>query len=251
MRINKWVIASCIIISILGVLMIVYFGNSAICVDIGISLLTGAIVSLVTSVLYYIYEWQDTVNSVKMVISSLYFDLLVIKRLTGSILPQVLKANLLADLNFRRLSGLSSEAYELVNSSKVADFSGLTKRCRTEIDLQDFRSLIGDVTNLRGCVYDVELLSLSADRFQLELVLKQNNGWQITPAEQELLTDKRNTVNVRTAKLHEYEASLLLRVDDLGKRFFRKRGESWEQIKILTEHSVDETTAHTNFLDSL
>lgn len=251
MRINKMVIVSSIAIAILGILMTVYLGCSPIIVDIGIGLLTGAIVSLVTSVLYYAYEWRDIISSVKKVIPSLYLEVGLIERLTGSILPQIPKVNLLADLNFSRLSGLASEAYRLANSSKVDDFSGLVKASRTEANLQCFRTYVSDLANLRSCIYDIELLSLSADCLQLELNLKQTNGYLITPAEWEALNEKRNLVNVRTAKVHEYEASLLLRIDELGGKFFYRKNETWGQIKKPTEHLVDEAAAHVNYLDSL
>lgn len=61
---------------------------------------------------------------------------------------------------------------------------------------------------------------LDADILQNQLYIKQINNQIILPEEQKLLCDKRNLVNIRTAKIHEYEASLLKELDDIAADFF-------------------------------
>ncbi len=124
------------------------FGNSVI-ESMGVSLLSGAIVSVASACLYYAYEWQGIVNSVKAVIPGLYSDLAVIKRLTGVALPNVMKVNLLADLNYRRISGLASQAVELANSAaqvstvlNAGNTPRALRRVRTTISLECVRNAI-------------------------------------------------------------------------------------------------------------
>ena len=49
-----------------------------------------------------------------------------------------------------------------------------------------------------------------------------------TYPKESLLIETRNCVNVQTAKVHEYETSLLLELDDLGFMIF---GHEWEKKK--------------------
>ena len=49
------------------------------------------------------------------------------------------------------------------------------------------------------------------------------------PEEHKLLCDKRNLVNVRTAKIHEYEASLM--IDAVAVNFFNKSKNEWIEKK--------------------
>lgn len=53
----------------------------------------------------------------------------------------------------------------------------------------------------------------------------------ISVEENKLLHDKRNLVNIKTAKIHEYEASLLIQLDDIANYFYIKPKNLWEEKK--------------------
>ena len=88
MRINKWIIIGCIFVSIVGIVAIVIQFNPIV-ENIGISLLAGAIVSIVTSALYYIYERQSFLAKIKSLLPQFYVNLSVIKAITGDMLSKV------------------------------------------------------------------------------------------------------------------------------------------------------------------
>ncbi len=46
-----------------------------------------------------------------------------------------------------------------------------------------------------------------------------------------MLCDKRNLVNVRTAKVHEYEAALMKELDTIADNFFVKTKNEWTEKK--------------------
>jgi len=49
---------------------------------------------------------------------------------------------------------------------------------------------------------------------------------------------------IRTAKLHEYEASLLLELDKLAEMFFaRKRKTNWQEKKLSLQQQANEMTS--------
>lgn len=53
----------------------------------------------------------------------------------------------------------------------------------------------------------------------------------ISMEENKLLHDKRNLVNIKTAKIHEYEASLLIQLDSIDNYFYIKPQNLWEEKK--------------------
>ena len=63
------------------------------------------------------------------------------------------------------------------------------------------------------------------------MYIKQINNQMILPEEHKLLCDKRNLVNVRTAKIHEYEASLMKELDAVAVNFFNKSKNEWIEKK--------------------
>ena len=54
---------------------------------------------------------------------------------------------------------------------------------------------------------------------QYQLFIRQSNNQVILPEESKELQDKRNLVNIRTAKGYTYEASLLLKLDSVADQF--------------------------------
>ena len=79
---------------------------------------------------------------------------------------------------------------------------------------------------------------LYADKLQNQLYIKQISNQMILPEENKLLCDKRNLVNVRTAKIHEYEASLMNELDDIADKFFHKSKNEWKEKKGILDQQV-------------
>ena len=70
------------------------------------------------------------------------------------------------------------------------------------------------------------------------MYIKQINNQMILPEEHKLLYDKRNLVNVRTAKIHEYEASLMKELDAVAVNFFNKSKNEWIEKKGILNQQV-------------
>ena len=77
------------------------------------------------------------------------------------------------------------------------------------------------LTNIQKNVLDADLLQLEKTAFIPSPMVN-------TYPKESLLIETRNCVNVQTAKVHEYETSLLLELDDLGFMIF---GHEWEKKK--------------------
>ena len=82
--------------------------------------------------------------------------------------------------------------------------------------------------NLKFCISNIQKNVLDADLLQLEKTTFIPSPMANTFPKESLLIETRNCVNVQTAKVHEYETSLLLELDDLGFEIF---GQDWEKKK--------------------
>ncbi len=78
--------------------------------------------------------------------------------------------------------------------------------------------------NLKFCLNNIQKNVLEADILQLE---KASYAGTPFPKETALI-EIRNLVNVQTAKVHEYEASLIQDLDSLASEFY---GDSWAERK--------------------
>lgn len=112
------------------------------------------------------------------------------------------------------------------------------KNGKTVRAVDKFQKYIDDLYNLKNCLGKLECIVLDADILQNQLYIKQINNQIILPEEQKLLCDKRNLVNVRTAKIHEYEASLMKELDDIAENFFHKSKNEWKEKKGILNQQV-------------
>lgn len=228
MKINKWIIIGSVLVGTFGILTIVFSFNSVI-ENIGISLLAGAIVSIVTAFLYYVYERQVFFSKVKTLLPQFYVNLSVITAHTGELLAQVTTAERLSMLSFDLLTSLAEENVNLLNGYPYGAFTGFRSNGKVNQNVNYFEAYLSELRNLKYCLSKVHIFALDADTLSYQLGLKQMNGQMLTQEESMLYKGKRDTVTIRTAKVHEYEASLLQKLDEVATRFFTIA--EWEQIK--------------------
>ena len=89
----------------------------------------------------------------------------------------------------------------------------------------------------------------------LAVILMDDEGFQFCVLTVNLrdsfLLDKKNLVNIRTAKIHEYTTSLILQLEDLAGLFFASKKEPWERHKQILDRSVEAVMDQIGYLDSL
>jgi len=236
MRINKWVIIGSFFVGIVGLIAIVIQINTVV-ENIGISLLAGAIVSIVTSSLYYVYERQSFLAEIKSLIPQFYVNLNVIKSLTGDALSQVAQADQKSTLNYNVLTSIAEENVLLLNGYQDCVFTDLLPIGKINQNVKMFENYISDIRNLKYCLSKVQIFALEADALGYQIVIKQINGQFVTPDEDNQYRDKCNLVTIRTAKVHEYEASLLQKLDEVATKFYSEQ--DWTQIKQAMNSSIN------------
>ena len=243
MRINKWIIYGSCAVGIVGLIAIVIQINTVV-ENVGISLLAGAIVSIVTSTLYYVYERQSFLAKIKTLLPQFFVNLSVIKALTGDTLSKVAQAGQKSTLNYNVLTSIAEENVILLNSYQNGVFTGLLPKGKVSQNVQMFENYISDIRNLKYCLSKVQIFALDADALSYQLGTKQMSGQLVTPHEDCQYRGKCDLVTIRTAKVHEYEASLLQKLDEVAIKFYSEEG--WTKLKQAMKGSIDMLLAEAN-----
>lgn len=238
MKVNKWIIICSVLTGMLCIFLLIVSKDDILIENVAISLLTGTIISVLTSIIYYLNERQRILYKIKEAIPNIYINLKYMHDMMSNILPQVIYVQYLDSLNYRRLLELASLNMDFVQQCQVGLFAAFSKNGKTVRAVDKFQKYIDDLYNLKNCLGKLECIVLDADILQNQLYIKQINNQIILPEEQKLLCDKRNLVNVRTAKIHEYEASLMKELDDIAADFFHKSKNEWKEKKGILNQQV-------------
>ena len=161
----------------------------------------------------------------------------MIKALTGETLSDTEQAAEKSTSNYNILTSIAEENVILLNGYQSGFFTGFLPKGRVSQNVEMFEKYIFDIRNLKLCLSKVQIFALDADVLDYQLGIKQMSGQSVTPDEERLYKSKCNLVTVRTSKLHEYEASLLQKLDEVATRFYPAK--DWDQIKMDLNSPVD------------
>lgn len=239
MVINKKIIICSLVIFCVCIFFLIIFKNNVLVQNVLVSLLTGSIISFMTAEIYYLSDRQKIIYEIKEAIPAIYINLKQIHKLTGDILPQIIYVQQLDGLNYKKLLSLADLNMNFVTQCRINAFSCFIKNGKLSCVVRAFSKYTDCLYNLKRCLGELECVVLDADILQTKLFLKQASNQAISLEESKLLQDKRNLVNIKTAKVHEYEASLLLQLDDVADHFFVKPKNIWiEKKKILDQKAM-------------
>ncbi len=237
MKIYKWIIIGSALVGIVGLLAMLVSPNQMI-ENVGISLFAGAIVSTVTSLLYYLYERQNILEIVRTMLPEVYVNLSVIKTITGDILQKIPSTPKLSSLNYNLLTLLAEQNVASISGYHADVFFGFLPDGETIRNVKRVDKYIPELRNLKYCLTKLQIFALDYDRMGYELSVKQMNRQTILEDEYVLYNGKRDLVEVQTAKVHEYEASLLKSLGEIAVNWFNRKKGNWTQIKAALQENV-------------
>lgn len=249
MKINKVTAIICGILTILsgvGTALVALFAPQTAGYDAvqGIisSVFSGFIVSLVVPTIGYWHERNIIIEKTNSNIRSLYINMYVVSQKIGKILPQIPSAMRMESLSFKQVYELSAFNIDFIKDMNLNLFIPFFKRgkfARIFDELREFRQTVYNIRNTSASLYgqaqeyDIQLLSMQND---------QMRGIPINPSSNVDLEALKNTINVRTAKLHEYTTGQLYELEKIAKVFYSSKGgkQSWEDIKPVLMQQAEE-----------
>lgn len=227
MKANKYTIIVCVLIgTITGVSMVGIKDSDSKLFVVTVGIFTGVLVSLVSTVVIYFDKRVTIYQSVKSNIADIYINLHIIHSMTGNILNQIQFLYDLKDLNYKLVSGLSELNINFASNMHVGTFTSLFSFGKKYYAIQDMKEFEKDLFNLKLCIGKIQNSALEHD-----LMLSIMPVRPLTFCENNRLNELRTLVLVQTAKVHEYQALLLQKVDKIAIPFYGKGNKSWDSVK--------------------
>ena len=227
MRLQKYIIISCIIILILSLIGIFVTEQNNKFYDLS----TG-----MTSIILFLYEKNKIINKLYNNFAEIYFTLCVIDKNLGNFLIK----KEITDMNFRINYKLTME---IINTIKEFDFDEYTSFFDSKFNslLEQFLSFNLKLHNIvgernQGVLYH-ELTLKDLELKRLQGIAEQ----MLLPYEQQVIND-REALLILIGKLHEYVVSLKLELTSNLTKLdnYHKFKISWDGRKSLLEKQVQE-----------
>ncbi len=228
MKANKIAVVSSLVLDVVIAGILYWVNVSKEIYDILIGIFTGLVVSLVAGIVGYYVERTKIKSKLQIAIPDTYFNLTIIHTITGGILSQIIYTEKLSKLNYNSAISIADIALRGIGKEEFSTYSGFFRYGKLNDMVFKMKRFETKVFNLKNCLNNVLVNALSAETLQLE---KQTTmpGMFFPPEKEKLITDTRNCVNIQTAKIHEYEASLINEIDDIARTFFGQK--RWEEQK--------------------
>lgn len=240
MKVNKNTSIACIsaiIISgialVLITLYVPYFSGYDMLQSMILGAFSSFIVSAVIAMVGYFHEQNVIVEKTDNNIKSLYINMNVLSQIIGNTLQQIHTAQDLSVLPFGNIANLSALNVEFLNSMELGLFSPLYKSGKLA---QVYNALIEFqqvAYNIKNISWNLQAQTLDHSNRVLKMQNNQSFGIPVDPMEIQYLDMLKNTINIRTAKLHEYITGQTLELETLIKKFYacNPKRKNWDDIK--------------------
>lgn len=227
MKASKYtIIVSTIIGIITGMLLLVIEDCDSKPFIVSVGIFTGVLVSLVSTVITYFDKRATLFQAVKSNIADIFINLNIIHSMTGNILNQIQYFYNLKELNYKMLIGLAELNTDFASKMQVGVFEPIFPIGKKYNAITNMKEFEIDLFNLKLCIGKIQNAALEHD-----LLLMNISNRQPTVDEGNRLNDLRTLVLVQTAKVHEYQASLLQMIDKMAQPFYGKNNNSWNNVK--------------------
>ena len=239
-KVNKWVISVSAVMLVICAGFICFLSGNQIVLNIAIGLFTGFIVSLMTGIIYYFTERQRILTTVKVTLKDIYMNLSLIHIYTGEMLPRIPHTENLEELNVGSMTSMASLNMDFAQKCNTCLFCPIIKNGKAGNKIKMFSEFSNDLYILKHSFEILEICAKDAETLRLHLCVKKSNNQFVSEDENNALIDKRHVVTVRAAKIHEYQASLIQRLDEIAKAYYGNKSTMWGEIKRQCDHAVNE-----------
>ena len=206
------------------------------------SIFSGLIVSLIVPTIGYFHERAVIIERTDSNLRSLYINMYVISMDIGKTLSLIPSTIRMESLSFKRIYELSGLNIDFIKDMNLNLFTPFFKRGKWWIlynELHEFREIIYNIRNISTSLYG------QTQEYDIQSLTIQNNlmrGILVDPINYRNLEIFKNTINIRTAKFHEYVTGQLFALEKIAKIFYASKGgkQSWEDIKPILLQQAEE-----------
>lgn len=245
MKVNKTTIYVCCLALIVLTVILMFSEFITTTIQEMISgVFTGFIVSLVILFVGYFHEKNKILDQTERNLKSLYISMHILSKITGNISQQIYTTYNLSSLQFGLIPKMAEQSIEFMNNMGLGMFDPFCDKGYTSVAFDR-------LTLLQQKIYTVKNISMNLEVTTLKHTLKVNQietllkrGEIVPQNTTEEVNVLKNFVNIRTAKLHEYETSITLELEDIAQTFYKcdEIKDSWQDVKENLLKQIEEIT---------
>lgn len=245
MKINKIVTIICTIAIFLVMAGLVFFASwlseHGIILNIIVGVFSSLIVSCIISITGYFHGRNIILEKMDYNIKNLYINLGVAEKITNDVLSKIYTTPNLSDLSFGKLTGLAKLNIDFIGNMELGLldlFYKNGKLGKIHAALLDFKSAVYTIQSICS---DLEIKALEYSNKFASVQRFVMYGYGVNQVDYQFLDVLKNTINIKTAKFHEYINSELISFEKIAKDFYKFKNDEnyWESIRSQLSKEID------------
>ena len=160
--------------------------------NIIIGILTGLVVSFVTSCVDYFTKKMLIIQQLKTILPNAYLNLMIIHNITGQILSRIFYTIHLGELKYEKAIGIVEIAIKSIDIGTLNTYSGVVPAGKTYNAVKNMQELNEQIYNLESCLNNVMFNALKAETVQLEKENELSQGKIVSQEKEKFLAEKKN-----------------------------------------------------------
>lgn len=236
MKVNKITVIACLIASIISgaaILLLPITDSFTTIQNIVTGIFTSSIVSCIIAVVNYFHQRNCIIEKTDNNLRNLYINMSVLSKIIGNVLQQIHNTDILSDLMFKNIAGLSAFNVDFLNNMNLGLFEPFIKNGKLNnvyFRLAEFQQT---AYNIKSISADLQIKTLEYDNQYMKLQNNNKLGIPYNPIATKNLDDLKNLINIKTAKLHEYTTGKTLELEKIAMDFYNCKSsqQAWQEIK--------------------
>ncbi len=233
MKVNKITIIACLIAALTSGVAIIFLSNFSTLQNIVMGIFTSSIVSCIIALVNYFHEKNCIIEKTDNNLRSLYINISVLSKIIEKVLTQIHDTDILSNLMFNNIAGLSAFNVDFLNNMNLGLFDPFInsgKLNKAFLCLSEFQQTS---YNIKSISANLQIQVLDYDnkfmRFQNNLA----KGGPLDRIEAKAIDELKNVINIKTAKLHEYTTGKTLELEKIAIDFYNRKNnkQKWQEIK--------------------
>lgn len=229
-RITSLVCFSFIFVS--GIMMVFLYDNNVI-FSVLSGIFTGFIASFVISIIGYFHEKAKIIESIDINIKSLFVNMTVMSKILGNTSPSIHDSVIIQDLPFKHISGISTLNLSFLEKMNLGLYNPFRKYSKNMVVCKKLSEYWLSLQTISNISKNIETRVLEYNLEVMNVQLAQTKGLAVPSEKFKQLDERKNEINIKVAKFHEYVCAQTIELEKISKKFYddKKNEKKWSNIK--------------------
>lgn len=242
MKVNKITVIACsiaILISGIGIKLLKSFTTWQ---NIVMGIFTSSVVSCIIALVNYFHERNCIIEKIDNNLRSLYINMSVLSKIIGNVLTQVHNTDILSNLMFNNISGISAFNVDYLNNMNLGLFEPFIKSGKLNVVRFRLAEFQQTAYNIKSISANLQMQTLDYDNHFIRRQNALRQGMLTDPIEDKYIEELKNLINIRTAKLHEHVTRETQELEKIAMDFYNRKSskQTWQEIKLFLSLQIED-----------